>query len=93
MAGLGLGGGDGSGEDGGCSWLELGCLESGWLGDAGGTGLAVKHQRATNTGVIDADYRGEVKVVLVNQGNQPYHVEQRERIAELIIEKIKNEEL
>ena len=28
-AGLGLGAGDGSGEDGGGSWLELGCLEAG----------------------------------------------------------------
>ena len=31
--------------------------------------LAVKHRLATNAGVIDSDYRGEVKMVLVNQGN------------------------
>ena len=54
------------------------------------SGLAVKHRLATNAGVIDADYRGEVKVVLVNQGNQPYRVEQGDRIAQLIIEKINN---
>ena len=36
------------------------------------SGLEVKHRLITNAGVIDADYRGEVKVVLVNQGNQPY---------------------
>ena len=35
------------------------------------SGLAVKHRLTSNAGVIDADYTGEVKVVLVNQGNQP----------------------
>ena len=38
--------------------------------------LAGKHQLSTNAGVIDSDYRGEVKVVLVNEGNQLYRVEQ-----------------
>ena len=57
------------------------------------SGLAVKHRLMTNAGVIDADYRGEIKVVLVNQGNQPYRVEKGDRIAQLIIERINNEEL
>ena len=57
------------------------------------SGLAGKHGLATNAGVIDADYRREVKVVLVNQGDQPYQVEQGDQIARLSIEKIKNEEL
>ena len=57
------------------------------------SGLAVKHRLMTNAGVIDADYRGEIKVVLVNQGNQPYRVEKGDRIAQLIIEKINNKEL
>ena len=35
------------------------------------SGLAVKHRLATNTGVMDSEYRGVVKVVVVNQGNQP----------------------
>ena len=39
-AGLGLGGDDGSGENGGGSWLGLGCLEAGSLGDAGGAASA-----------------------------------------------------
>jgi len=34
--------------------------------------LAVKHRLTTNAGVIDSDYRGEVKVVLANLGDQPY---------------------
>jgi len=55
--------------------------------------LAVKHRLTTNAGVIDSDYRGEVKVVLANLGDQPYRVEKGDRIAQLIIEKIDNREL
>ena len=57
------------------------------------SGLAVKHRLTTNAGVIDSDYRGEVKVVLANLGDQPYRVEKGDRIAQLIIEKIDNREL
>ena len=57
------------------------------------SGLAVIHRLATNAGVIDADYRGEIKVVLVIQGNQPYRVGKGDRIVQLIIEKINNQEL
>jgi len=55
--------------------------------------LAVKHQLMTNAGVIDSDYRGEVKVVLANLGDQPYRVEKGDRIAQLIIEKFDDREL
>jgi len=47
----------------------------------------------TNAGVIDSDYRGEVKVVLANIGDQPYRVEKGDRIAQLIIVKFDNREL
>jgi len=47
----------------------------------------------TNAGVIDSDYRGELKVVLANLGDQPYRVEKGDRIAQLIIEKFANREL
>jgi len=57
------------------------------------SGLAVKHRLTTNAGVIDSDYRGEVKVVLVNLGNQSYRGEKGDRIAQLMIEKIDNREL
>jgi len=55
--------------------------------------LAVKHRLMTNAGVIDSDYRGEVKVVLANLGDQPYPVERGDQIAKLIIEKIVHREL
>jgi len=55
--------------------------------------LAVKHRPMTNAGVIDSDYRGEVKVVIANLADQPYQVEKGDRIAQLIIEKIDNREL
>jgi len=40
--------------------------------------LAVKHRLMTNAGVIDSDYRGEVKVVLATSADQPYRVKKRE---------------
>jgi len=52
------------------------------------SGMAVKHQITVNAGVIDADYTGEIKVVLVNMGNQDYQVKNGDRIAQLITEKI-----
>ena len=55
--------------------------------------LAVKHRLMTNSGVIDSDYRQEVKVVLAKLGDHLYRVEKGDRIAQLIIEKIDNREL
>jgi len=53
----------------------------------------VKHRLTTNTGVIDSDYRGEVKVVLANLEDQPYRVEKRDRITQVIIDKMDKREL
>ena len=55
--------------------------------------LAVKQRLTTNACVIDSDYRGEVKVLLVNLGEELYRVEKGDWIAQLIIEKIDNREL
>jgi dUTP pyrophosphatase len=51
------------------------------------SGLAVKHGvTCLNTpGTIDADYRGEVKVILVNLGQEPFTVNRGERIAQMVI--------
>lgn len=51
------------------------------------SGLAAKHGiTVLNTpGTIDADYRGEIKVILVNLSNTPFTIEPAERIAQLVI--------
>ena len=53
------------------------------------SGLALKHGiTVLNTpGTVDADYRGEVGVVLVNLSNEPFTVETGERIAQMVIAK------
>lgn len=52
------------------------------------SGLASKHFLDTGAGVIDADYRGEVKVLLFNFSDVDYEVKQGERVAQLILERI-----
>ncbi|KAF2221743.1 dUTPase-like protein [Elsinoe ampelina] len=52
------------------------------------SGLAVKHGIDTGAGVIDADYRGEVKVLLFNTGEEGFEVNEGDRIAQLIVERI-----
>ena len=50
------------------------------------SGLALKHGiTCLNTpGTIDADYRGEVKVILANLGSEPFPIARGERIAQLV---------
>ena len=50
------------------------------------SGLALKHGiTCLNTpGTIDSDYRGEVKIILANLGDAPFHVVRGERIAQLV---------
>jgi len=50
------------------------------------SGLAMKHGiTCLNTpGTIDSDYRGEVKVILVNLGQEPFDIRRGERIAQLV---------
>ena len=51
------------------------------------SGLAVEHGVTVLNapGTIDADYRGEVKVPLINHGNQPFVVTRGMRIAQLVV--------
>ena len=51
-------------------------------------GLAAKHHLAVGAGVIDADYRGNVRVVLFNHGNLDFHVSKGDRIAQLLLVRI-----
>ena len=52
------------------------------------SGLALKKFIDVGAGVVDADYRGEVGVVLFNHGDQDFEVKMGDRIAQLILEKI-----
>jgi len=51
------------------------------------SGLALKHQvTVLNTpGTIDSDYRGELKVLLINHGQEPFTIEPGMRIAQIVV--------
>ena len=51
------------------------------------SGLAAKHgiSIVNAPGTIDADYRGEIKVVLVNLSNEPFTVNPGERLAQMVV--------
>lgn len=55
----------------------------------GRSGMAAKHgvMPANGVGTIDADYRGEIGVILLNTSNQEFTVEPGMRIAQLVIAK------
>lgn len=52
------------------------------------SGLAVKHGIDTGAGVIDADYRGPVKVLLFNLSETDFEVQVGDRIAQIIVERV-----
>jgi dUTP pyrophosphatase len=51
------------------------------------SGLAIKHgiTLLNSPGTIDADYRGEIKVILVNLSHEAYCVERGQRIAQMVV--------
>ena len=51
------------------------------------SGLAAKHGvTVLNTpGTIDADYRGEIKVILINLGSEPFEIRRGDRIAQMVV--------
>lgn len=51
------------------------------------SGLAARHGITVlnSPGTVDADYRGEVRVILVNLSNEPFEVKPGERIAQLVV--------
>ena len=53
------------------------------------SGLAINHGvTVLNTpGTIDADYRGEIKVILINHGKEPFTVQRGMRIAQMVVER------
>lgn len=51
------------------------------------SGLAVKHGINVHAGVVDADYRGEIKVALINHGDKLVEFKPGDRIAQMIVER------
>lgn len=54
------------------------------------SGLSLKHgiRVAQGIGVIDADYHGEIQVILAHDGTEPYTIEPGERIAQLMFQPV-----
>lgn len=53
------------------------------------SGLAIRHGLTclNSPGTIDHDYRGEVKVVLINLGDEPFEIKAGDRIAQMVLQK------
>ena len=54
------------------------------------SGLAIKHGIGliNSPGTIDADYRGEIKIAVINLGPRPYTFRRADRIAQMLIKKV-----
>ena len=57
------------------------------------SGMAANHGIKSMGGVIDSNYRGEIKVILHNLTNQPFTVEKGMRIAQMLIQKVEQKEI
>ena len=59
------------------------------------SGLATRHGigLSNGVGVVDSDYRGELKVGLVNQSSEPYTIQPGDRIAQLVVMPVARVEL
>ncbi|MBN2221757.1 MAG: dUTP diphosphatase, partial [Vallitaleaceae bacterium] len=54
------------------------------------SGLALKHgiSMVNSPGTIDADYRGEIKVIMINHGQESFRFSRGERIAQMVFNPI-----
>jgi dUTP pyrophosphatase len=59
------------------------------------SGLAAKHAVTVlnSPGTVDADYRGEISVILINHGDAPFPIRRGERIAQMVIAPVTQAEL
>ena len=59
------------------------------------SGLAIKHGVTiiNSPGTIDADYRGEVKIGLINLGPKPYTIQRGDRVAQLVVAPVQRADL
>lgn len=57
------------------------------------SGLAAKSGIKTMAGVIDSGYRGEWQIVLLNTSQRPYKIRKREKITQVILQKVEKAEI
>tara|TARA_B100001769_G_C21954621_1_gene513851 strand:+ start:151 stop:636 length:486 start_codon:yes stop_codon:yes gene_type:complete len=57
------------------------------------SGLAVRNSIDVGAGIVDPDYRGEIKVLLINNGQNDFFITKHDRIAQLIVKKFANNTL
>lgn len=59
------------------------------------SGLAIKHgiSMVNSPGTIDADYRGEIRIILINHGKEPFIISSGDRIAQLVVAPVCQAEL
>ncbi len=57
------------------------------------SGIAAKHNIKTLGGVLDSNYRGELKVIMHNLGISPYEIRRGEKVAQLVIKPILNPDI
>ena len=71
-------------------------IPSGYQGEVRArSGLALKEGLfvLNGPGTIDADYRGEIKIILVNLSNEPVTINTGERVAQMVFQKVEKVEL
>lgn len=59
------------------------------------SGLAINHGITclNSPGTVDCDYRGELKVILINLGSEPHQIKHGDRIAQMVISKVEQASL
>lgn len=71
-----------------CTGLSIAVPEDCYARIAPRSGLAVKNGIQTGAGVVDSDYRGEVRVLLFNQGDKEFQISVGDRIAQMVLERV-----
>ena len=59
------------------------------------SGLAIKYGIGllNSPGTIDPDYRGEIKIIVINFGDDPFHISRGDRIAQIVISRVLHADL
>ena len=70
-------------------------IPAGWEGQVRPrSGLAARHGLGlvNSPGTIDSDYRGEIKVILIHLGQEPFTLKRGERMAQLVLQRVERVE-